>query len=304
MQNEIKRSPLFYVGDKYKLIKEIRYYIPKEINRLIEPFVGGGSVFMNVEAKEYVLNDINPHIVEIHEMLTYYAHNSPKDFYDFAFQTIEFYSLSCSFKGDEVPQALKDKFPKTYIAHYNKEAYLKLRADYNTATEKDPRLLYLLLIYGFNRMVRFNAKGDFNVPVGNVDFNTNTYQALENYFNIIQRRNKIKWYKQDYKEFIQQISLHEGDFIYLDPPYLITCSEYNKLWSIKEEINLYKLLDTLTESNVKWALSNVSHYKGEENTILTKWAQKYQSHSIKSNYISFRDNTIKKFNEVLVTNYL
>ena len=47
MTNEIVRSPLFYVGDKYKLIKEIRSHFPSTIGRLIEPFVGGGSVFMN-----------------------------------------------------------------------------------------------------------------------------------------------------------------------------------------------------------------------------------------------------------------
>jgi DNA adenine methylase len=39
MDDKIKRSPLFYVGDKYKLIKEIRQYFPKNINNFIEPFV-------------------------------------------------------------------------------------------------------------------------------------------------------------------------------------------------------------------------------------------------------------------------
>ena len=38
--------------------------------------------------------------------------------------------------------------------------------------------LYLLLIFGFNRMLRFNSKGEYNLPVGNVDFNKNTETAL------------------------------------------------------------------------------------------------------------------------------
>ena len=61
---KIKRSPMFYVGDKYKLIKEIKQYFPKDINTFIEPFVGGGTVFLNVEAKKYILNDIDKNIWE------------------------------------------------------------------------------------------------------------------------------------------------------------------------------------------------------------------------------------------------
>lgn len=301
MKKNIKRSPLFYVGDKYKLVGEIRQYFPSNIERLIEPFVGGGSVFMNVNAKEYHLNDINTHIIDIHKMLTSYAGNC-EVFYNFVFQIIERYALSCSFKADIIPQYLKDIYPKTYIAHYNKNAYLQLRKDYNESEERDSRLLYLLLIYGFNRMVRFNATGNFNVPVGNVDFNTNTFNALNDYFLSTHKHN-INWHNQDYKRFLSQINLQEGDFVYFDPPYLISCSEYNKLWSENEEHQLYKILDNLTDMNIKWAISNISFYKGEENAILTTWAKKYQSTSIKSNYISYHDNTIKKFDEVLIRNY-
>ena len=51
MSNKIKRSPLFYVGDKYKLMKQLINLFPKEINNFYEPFVGGGTVFLNIEAK-------------------------------------------------------------------------------------------------------------------------------------------------------------------------------------------------------------------------------------------------------------
>ena len=72
MRDEIKRSPLFYVGDKYKLMEEIRGHFPTSIGRLIEPFVGGGSVFMNTRATSYLLNDIDPYVIELHRMLTSY----------------------------------------------------------------------------------------------------------------------------------------------------------------------------------------------------------------------------------------
>ena len=89
----------------------------------------------------------------------------------------------------------------------------------------------------------------------------------------------------------------------MDPPYLITFSEYNKLWNEQDEIELLQLLDELNERNIRFAISNVTHYKDRQNDIFIEWAQKYYTHPIKSNYISYHDNSIKKFNEVLITNY-
>lgn len=61
--------------------------------------------------------------------------------------------------------------------------------------------LYLLLIYGFNHMIRFNSKGLFNLPVGNVDFNENVYNALKNYIDFIQQ-NTIIFHNGDYIDFL------------------------------------------------------------------------------------------------------
>lgn len=69
MIKKIKRSPLFYVGDKYRLMKQLLGLFPKEINNFYEPFVGGGTVFLNMEAKKYFLNDIDKHLVNIHKLL-------------------------------------------------------------------------------------------------------------------------------------------------------------------------------------------------------------------------------------------
>ena len=57
-EDKVNRSPLFYVGDKYKLIPEIKPLFPGKIRRFIEPFVGGASVTLNVDADSYLLNDI------------------------------------------------------------------------------------------------------------------------------------------------------------------------------------------------------------------------------------------------------
>lgn len=295
------RSPFFYVGDKYKLLPEITPLFPKEIVRFIEPFVGGGSVFMNVHAEEYLLNDLDKNVIDIHRYLSKQI-KDPDAFFSHLYSIIDEYGLSCSLRRDDIPEALKVEFVKTYFARYNKKAYEQLRKDYNNSEERPVDKLYVLLIYGFNRMLRFNAKGDFNLPVGNVDFNKNTEDALEDYFSLVKGR-KITWKNQDFNVFFRNLRNKEGDFIYLDPPYLITFSEYNKYWNETTEQQLLQILSRLNERNVRFAISNVTHYKGKVNEQFLHWSEQYHVHSVKSNYISYHDNTIKSFNEVLVTNY-
>lgn len=301
MSDQILRSPFFYVGDKYKLISEIRQFFPQEIDTFVEPFVGGGSVFMNVQANAYYLNDIDPYVIKLHKHLSKCSDNSDKLF-ALVDKMVCKYGLSRSYKEDVIPYELKQTHKKTYFARFNKAAYVKMRDDFNKSSQKDMTLLYLLLIYGFNRMLRFNKNGDFNLPVGNVDFNANVVTTLNEYFEQVKTKQPA-WYNKDYKSFIKGLKLSERDFIYLDPPYLITFSEYNKLWNEKNEKELLVLLDKLNERGFRFAISNVTHYKGRENTIFTSWCSRYKIHPITSNYISYHDNTIKEFNEVLVTNY-
>lgn len=301
MKNGIARSPLFYVGDKYKLIREIKTHFPERINRLIEPFVGGGSVMMNVEANGYLLNDIDSYVIAIHRMLCgFIGHEN--EFFNQFFAMVNQYELSLSYAGHTAPDELKRNFPKTYYAKYNKEAYARLKNDFNNGDKGDMMRLYMLLIYGFNRMLRFNGRGDFNLPVGDVDFNQNTRDALDDYFRLLAHK-QVEWYNLDFREFLGSINYQEKDLVYLDPPYLITFSEYNKLWNDETEHDLLVLLDELNAGGVHFAISNVTHYKSKINEAFLEWSAHYTSYPIKSNYISFNDNTIKSFNEVLVTNY-
>ena len=295
------RSPLFYVGDKYKLYPKIRKYFPKTINRFIEPFTGGGSVFLNVNANEYLLNDIDTNVINIHQFLIEQSEN-PKAFFDSVFDIIQEYNLSHSYIKDIVPQELKDEWIKTYYAKFNKQGFDKLKTDYNLSNEKSVLHLYLLLIYGFNRMLRFNSKGEYNLPVGNVDFNKNTETALHDYFRLTKQKN-IQFFNLDFLDFFRQIEFQKDDFVYLDPPYLITFSEYNKLWNEETEKRLLDFLEWLDTQNVKFAVSNVSHYKGKINQQFLEWSRQHNSFDIKSNYISYHDNSNKEFKEVLITNY-
>jgi DNA adenine methylase len=295
-----RRSPFFYVGDKYKLVPQIRENFPKKIKRFIEPFCGGGSVFLNTEAESYLLNDIDENMIALHKFFKDYSYD-PKSFWEEIKNSIELYDLSATFLGREVPTELKKEFVKTYFAQYNKKAYYKMRDDFNNNTE-NLTLLYLLLIYGFNRILRFNAKGKFNLPVGNVDFNGNVEKAIKNYFDYVKNKD-IYFYSMDFEAFIKEAQPTLDDLVYLDPPYLITSSEYNKLWDEDSEMRLIRILDELNEKGVKFAVSNVLWHRKRYNGTFNEWAQKYAIIRVKSNYISFNDNTEKDTCEVLVRNY-
>jgi len=301
MNNKITRSPLFYVGDKYKLMKQLINLFPKDIGDFYEPFVGGGTVFLNITAKKYYLNDIDKNLIDIHHFLIESSKNPSKFFNDIE-KIIYKHNLSRSFKEDIIPDSLKKEWGKTYFARFNKTGYEKLRERVNKNIKNDPLILYILLIYGFNRMLRFNGGGRFNLPVGNVDFNKNVVNALNNYFNFVQNK-RILISSKDFRDYFVKKDFSKSDFIYLDPPYLISASEYNKFWDETSEVDLLHLIDQLDQKGVRFALSNVTHYNGSKNDLLIKWMKKYRVHKIKSNYINYHNNKQKKINEVLITNY-
>lgn len=300
MKEEIVRSPFFYVGDKYKLMPQLRALFPKRIKTYIEPFAGGGSSFLNTDAQKYLVNDIDGYVIKLHEFLSSYAGKREKLFKEL-YKTIDKYGLSCSYRGITAPDELKKKYVKTYYSHYNKAAYTEMKADYNNSHEL--LLLYLLLIYGFNHMIRFNGAGLFNLPVGNVDFNKNVFAAINNYLDFMEQKD-IQFYNQDFMNFLSDIKLDKNSYIYLDPPYLISGSEYNKYWNEQEEQRLCGFLDELNKKGIKFGITNLINHKGCVNETFLEWSHKYYSYNINSNYISFNDNTIKADSkEVFVTNY-
>lgn len=302
MKNEKTiRSPFFYVGDKYKLMPQLKQRMPENIQQYIEPFVGGGSSFLNAKGDLYLLNDIDFYVIELHRQIGRYTGRAEELFQEL-FEIIDFYGLSCSYRGKCVPDEMKRKYVKTYYSMYNKEAYLRMRKDFN-ANKNDFLKLYLLLIYGFNHMLRFNGKGDFNLPVGNVDFNGNVYQALHDYLKFT-GEHEIRFFNMDYISFLEKITFEKNSYVFLDPPYLISMSEYNKLWNEEKEDELCEYLDALSDRNIKFGITNLITHKGRTNKRFLDWSKKYHAYDVESNYISFNDNTIKADSkEVFVTNF-
>lgn len=302
MNTKVIRSPFFYVGDKYKLMSQLRRLFPQNISMYVEPFVGGGSSLLNTSAETFWANDIDGNVIKLHKFISSFA-NKPHDLFEILWDTIKKYNLSCSYQSINVPSGLKKEYPKTYYSHFNKQGYLQMRDDFNS-DQNNCVLLYLLLIYGFNHMIRYNASGDFNLPVGNVDFNKNVYYALNDYLTFT-REHPVNWFEGDYSIFCEQIPLRsQSSYVFCDPPYLISSSEYNKLWDVYKEHRLYSFLDQLDSQGIRFGLTNLAFHKGQINKFFIEWAKKYTIYSLESNYISFNDNSIKTDSqEFFVTNY-
>ena len=110
-----RRSPFFYVGDKFKLVPQLKEHFPTDIDRFIEPFCGGGSVFLNVDAESYLVNDIDSYMIALHKLLFDYS-NDIDGFWNKLTDIINDYGLSASFLGRTVPEEYKIHFVKTYYA--------------------------------------------------------------------------------------------------------------------------------------------------------------------------------------------
>ena len=301
------QSPLNYTGGKFKLLPQILPHFPKDIDVFVDLFCGGCNVGINVEANTVIYNDLNEHLL--------YLYNTFKNLdkeatFEWIYQIIDKYQLSLVSKNGYDYYGCESS---KGVGQYNKEHFMKLRDDFNAIQNEDYYyyvMLYVIIVYAFNNQIRFNSKGEFNLPVGKRDFNKKMEDKLSAFIDKIQTQNCIFTCK-DFREFdISQ--LDSNDFVYVDPPYLITCATYNEQggWDENSERDLLVFLDTLSEKNIRFALSNVLRSKGKENHILIEWLDKHNDkyRTIPLNY-SYSNSSyqtkdrVSVSEEVLIVNY-
>lgn len=214
------------------------------------------------------------------------------------------------FKKIGVEESLRkiDGYISSYdLSKENKEGYLALRELYNKG-KSDPLMLYTLICYSFNNQIRFNNKGAYNMPFGK-DRNSFNLTLREKFIIFVQRLQgmEIQFSSKDFRE-LDLDTLGENDFVYCDPPYLITVASYNENggWGEQAERDLLAKLDTLDKAGVKFGLSNVFESKGKENIILKEWAKGYTVHYLDHTYSNcsyHKKNKQSKDIEVFITNY-
>jgi DNA adenine methylase Dam len=167
--------------------------------------------------------------------------------------------------------------------------------------------LFTLICYSFNNQIRFNSKGEYNMPFGK-DKSSFNDSIRKNLINFRERIENVVFTSLDFRE-LKAEKLGEGDFVYCDPPYLITCATYNEQdgWNEQCERDLLALLDNLDERGVGFALSNVLTNKGRTNEILQEWCSKYHTVHLSNTYANCsyhaKDKTTDTTDEVLITNY-
>lgn len=172
-------------------------------------------------------------------------------------------------------------------------------------------MLYTLICYSFNYQFRFNNNLDYNTPFGRnkSHFSDKLRERLISFIERLQMRD-ISFSSQHFDDFLLNQNFKAGDFVYLDPPYLITTGNYNdgnrgfKDWTNGEENRLYEVLEHLDKNGVKWALSNVTEHKGKKNQLLLDFSQHYNLHHLDYSYANSSHNTTRSLSkEILLTNY-
>jgi adenine-specific DNA-methyltransferase len=295
------KSPLNYTGGKHKLLPQITKIFPVKIDTFYDVFSGGANVGINAVANKIVCIEKNTHVVNL---LKFIQKSNFKNIHQKVIDIVDKFGLSQSYiKGYDFYKVNSSDG----LGQFNKEAFLRVRDEFNkNKTRMD--LLLTLILYSFNNQIRFNSNSDFNLPVGKRDYNGNSRKNIAA-FNQLANEKKIVFKNCDFREILGS-GITQNDFVYLDPPYLLGLASYNELdgWNKNYEIELYSVLSKLNKRNVRFALSNVLEHKGVNNEIMKKWAN---SESLKINKLNYdyknsnyhstarNNNTV----EVLITNY-
>jgi len=271
-------SPLNYIGSKAKMAETIARELPEQIDCFVDAFGGGFNVGINIPAKKIIYNDINSFVSK----------------------------LVASFKENDTYEYIlfiKRIIRKFGLEKENAEAYTKVRDYYNSfpIEKRDPKLLYCVILYGFNQQIRFNNSLEFNNPVGMRWFNDKVLEKMIS-FSRATKEKTIQFYDSDYIDLQKQID--KETFVYFDPPYMLTRGAYNdgkrgfNGWDISLENELLTFAENLNEDKKNFMISYVLEHKGEANVNIQKWVNKHNF-----NVIYVNPQLGNNRNEVLITNY-
>lgn len=299
------KSPLNYTGGKYRLLPQIMKVFPKRMDTFLDLCCGGCNVGVNVNAKQIICMDSNKNIIDIYKLFQQYGYEAIVAKVE---AIIKEYHLSNTILH---PYEYYNSNSSCGLGEYNKEPYLKLRADYNERKQQDEEKLFLLLtliFYSFNHQIRFNSMNEFNMPVGKRDFNGSIRKNLLAFCDRIKSQN-IQFIHKRFED-IDVEELDQATFVYCDPPYLLAEASYNEDngWTKEDEIRLLQFLQKLSDRNIKFALSNVIEHRGKKNQILLDWVKehKFRMSRLNYNYNNANYHSKSKQNktvEVLVRNY-
>lgn len=275
------KSPLNYMGGKYKLLDQIIPLFPANIGTFVDLCGGGFNVGVNVPANVTIYNDKCQQLFDL--------------FY-------QFYISS----SDEVHTMIMECSQKyNLLCRDNPDGYMALRKDFNESSF-DFVMLFTLIACSFNNQMRFNKSGAFNVPYGRRFYNENMQKNLLTFLRVMKHK-EIRFFGENFQEFDYSM-LQPGDFVYVDPPYYNSVASYNESggWTCKDEMDLLCQLDVLTRAGIQWGLSNNLKLN---NPYLKDWLNDHDCYTVHylnngySNCNYHKKNRSHDDIEVLIVNY-
>ncbi|EAE3053300.1 modification methylase, partial [Listeria monocytogenes] len=137
--------------------------------------------------------------------------------------------------------------------------------------------LFVLHMYSFQNMIRFNNNQKFNTPIGVAGISDDLINRMNEF---VPRTSKIELINKDYAQ-IDFSQFPKDSVFYFDPPYYITSAAYNdgkrgmKGWNSEAETELLDILTKMDKNGYKFILSNVIKHKEKTNHILKEWIQEH-----------------------------
>lgn len=177
---------LKWAGGKYKIIDKILSTLPKA-EKLVEPFVGSGAVFLNASYANYLLADTNLDLINLYREIQ----KSGENFIDCAIELF-------------VPE------------NNTEEAFYRLREEFNQCVDvrRKAALFVYLNRHCFNGLCRYNSKGKFNVPFGKYGKPKFPTEEVKN-FHL--KSQNAEFILSDFRATMRSIS--DSAVVYCDPPY-------------------------------------------------------------------------------------
>lgn len=248
--SKTKVPPLKIQGIKTKLVPFIAESIKWNGKGVyFEPFMGSGVVGFNLEPDKAVFSDTNPYIIQFY--------NDIKE---------------KKITSGIVREYLESEAPKLAETPADKNSYYYTVRDRFNKNHSSLDFLFLQRS-NFNGMMRFNSKGDYNVPFGRKP--ERFKKAL-----ITKITNQVSWVEnlicnKDWEfitmHFIDAFEMmNEGDFVYLDPPYIDRYDGYFDTWN-EEYANL--LAEITQQGKAVYAFSMWYENKYRKNSHMDKWTQ-------------------------------
>lgn len=206
-----------YRGGKSKEISHLILHVPQYSGRYIEPFFGGGALFFHIEPKRAIINDINSKLIAFYLEVKNNFEKLKTELNEIEKQYVT---------NRKIFEELKSKTPYKRVDDANESLYYQIRDMFNDLTEKkysDALLYFFINKTAYSGMIRYNTKGEFNVPYGRYA-NFNTSLVTKAHSKLLAN---AEIYNLDYSEIFKMAE--EEDFMFLDPPYDCVFSDYGNV---------------------------------------------------------------------------